>query len=118
VGRDKSVVALEKAMEADKDIFLVTQLDPPEDDPGRDDLYDIGVVATVLQMLKLPDGTVRVLVEGRHRAVLSSIEEADGYLTAQVEAQDDIEATGNEIEAMMRSVADQFEGYAKLNKKL
>jgi len=118
VGRDKSVVALEKAMEADKDIFLVTQLDPTEDDPGRDDLYDIGVVATVLQMLKLPDGTVRVLVEGRHRAVLSSIEEADGYLTAQVEAQDDIEATGNEIEAMMRSVADQFEGYAKLNKKL
>jgi ATP-dependent Lon protease len=78
VGRDKSVVALEKAMEADKDIFLVTQLDPAEDDPGREDLYDIGVVATVLQMLKLPDGTVRVLVEGRHRATLAAIGEGEG----------------------------------------
>ncbi|HEX7872472.1 MAG TPA: endopeptidase La [Sphingobium sp.] len=118
VGRDKSVVALEKAMEADKDIFLVTQLDPAQDDPARDDLYNIGVVATVLQMLKLPDGTVRVLVEGRNRATLDGVEEAEGYLAAVVSAQDDVEAEGTEIEAMMRSVADQFEGYAKLNKKL
>jgi ATP-dependent Lon protease len=118
VGRDKSVVALEKAMEADKDIFLVTQLDPAEDDPGREDLYDIGVVATVLQMLKLPDGTVRVLVEGRHRATLTAIGEGEGYVTAEVEALADLEAGGTEAEAMMRSVADQFEGYAKLNKKL
>jgi ATP-dependent Lon protease len=118
VGRDKSVVALEKAMEADKDIFLVTQLDPAEDDPGREDLYDIGVVATVLQMLKLPDGTVRVLVEGRHRATLAAIGEGEGYVTAEVEALVDLEASGTEAEAMMRSVADQFEGYAKLNKKL
>ena len=68
VGRDKSVVALEKAMDSDKEIFLVAQLDPAEDDPGRDQLYDLGVVATVLQLLKLPDGTVRVLVEGKQRA--------------------------------------------------
>src|SRR3546814_11864055 len=65
VGRDKSVAALEAAMEADKEIFLVAQLDPAEDDPERDDLYDMGVSATVLQLLTLPDGTVRVLVEGR-----------------------------------------------------
>ncbi|MFT3965000.1 MAG: endopeptidase La [Sphingobium sp.] len=118
VGRDKSVVALEKAMEADKDIFLVTQLDPAQDDPQRDDLYSIGVVATVLQMLKLPDGTVRVLVEGRHRATLEGVEDAGGYLGAAVSALEDVEAEGTEVEAMMRSVADQFEGYAKLNKKL
>src|ERR1700741_3771353 len=118
VGRDKSVVALEKAMEADKDIFLVTQLDPAQDDPARDDLYSIGVVATVLQMLKLPDGTVRVLVEGRHRAALESVEEAADYLGATVSTLEDVEAAGTEIEAMMRSVADQFEGYAKLNKNL
>ncbi|HEX7855994.1 MAG TPA: endopeptidase La [Sphingobium sp.] len=118
VGRDKSVVALEKAMEADKDIFLVTQLDPAQDDPARDDLYSIGVVATVLQMLKLPDGTVRVLVEGRNRATLEGVADAGGYLSAEVSAQEDVEVEGNEVEAMMRSVADQFEGYAKLNKKL
>ena len=68
VGRDRSVAALEAAMEAGKEIFLVAQLDPGEDDPQRDDLYDVGVVAQVLQMLKMPDGTVRVLVEGTARA--------------------------------------------------
>jgi len=118
VGREKSVVALEKAMEADKEIFLVTQLDPAEDDPARDDLYDIGVVATVLQMLKLPDGTVRVLVEGQYRAHLDSVEGSEGHLVASVARREDGEASGTETEAMMRSVADQFEGYAKLNKKL
>src|SRR5437867_5215171 len=70
VGRDKSVAALESAMAADKEIFLVAQLDPAQDDPQRDDLYDMGVVATILQLLKLPDGTVRVLVEGKARATL------------------------------------------------
>ena len=64
VGREKSVAALEHAMAGDKEILLVAQLDPGQDDPGRDDLYDLGVTATVLQLLKLPDGTVRVLVEG------------------------------------------------------
>ena len=73
VGRDKSVAALESAMAADKSIFLVSQLDPAEDDPDREALYDLGVVATVLQLLKLPDGTVRVLVEGRHRATLKTL---------------------------------------------
>ena len=73
VGRDKSVAALESAMAADKSIFLVSQLDPAEDDPDREALYDLGVVATVLQLLKLPDGTVRVLVEGKQRATLKTL---------------------------------------------
>src|SRR3546814_15972331 len=77
VGRDRSVAALEAAMEADKEIFLVAQLDPGEDDPQRDDLYDVGVIATVLQLLKLPDGTVRVLVEGKERATLLGLESED-----------------------------------------
>src|SRR6188768_2415826 len=68
VGRDKSVAALETAMAGDKTIFLVSQLDPAEDDPDADALYDMGVTATVLQLLKLPDGTVRVLMEGKQRA--------------------------------------------------
>ena len=126
VGRDKSVGALEAAMKADKEIFLVAQLDPSEDDPDRDDLYDVGVTATVLQLLKLPDGTVRVLVEGKRRATLVNLSEAAGdYLVADVEPVGDEEAAaaqaepiGNEVAALMRSVVDQFENYAKLNRKL
>ncbi len=118
VGRDKSVVALEKAMEADKDIFLVAQLDPAEDDPDRDALYDLGVIATVLQLLKLPDGTVRVLVEGKQRALLEDLTVEDGYVLANVTPRDEQEATGPEASALMRSVVEQFENYAKLNKKL
>ncbi len=118
VGRDKSVAALEKAMTADKEIFLVAQLDPSEDDPGRDDLYDLGVVATVLQLLKLPDGTVRVLVEGKQRASLGSLSETGDHLTATIIPIDDIEADDAEAEALMRTVVEQFEQYAKLNKKL
>ncbi|MES2157774.1 MAG: endopeptidase La [Pseudomonadota bacterium] len=118
VGRDKSVAALEAAMENDKEIFLVSQLDPAEDDPGRDALYDTGVVAVVLQLLKLPDGTVRVLVEGKHRAQLQTMSENDTYLVADVDPVEDIAAEGPEASALMRSVAEQFENYAKLNKKL
>src|SRR5690242_16736601 len=118
VGRDKSVAALEAAMNADKEIFLIAQLDPAEDDPGRDDLYDVGVSATVLQLLKLPDGTVRVLVEGKERASLEALEETGEYLTGTVAPVDEIAAEGKEIDALMRSVVDQFENYAKLNRKL
>jgi len=118
VGRDKSVAALETAMTADKEIFLVAQLDPAEDDPDRDDLYDMGVIATVLQLLKLPDGTVRVLVEGRQRATLETLEGAGDHLTGTVALIEDVEAEGPETTALMRSVVDQFENYAKLNKKL
>ncbi len=138
VGRDKSVAALEAAMADDKEILLIAQLDPSEDDPGRDDLYDLGVTAEVMQMLKLPDGTVRVLVAGRERARLETLEDAGTHLTATVSAvaTDDgqLDATRDavqagvekltpedlspEFKALMRSVIEQFENYAKLNRKL
>ncbi|MEZ5709853.1 MAG: endopeptidase La [Blastomonas sp.] len=118
VGRDKSVVALEKAMENGKEIFLVSQLDPARDDPDRDDLYDVGVVASVLQLLKLPDGTVRVLVEGGERATLQRLETRGDYVGAVVEPLAVPSVSGNEVSALMRSVVDQFENYAKLNKKM
>ncbi|HEX8420294.1 MAG TPA: endopeptidase La, partial [Sphingomonas sp.] len=118
VGRDKSVAALEAAMEADKEIFLVAQLDPAQDDPAREDLYEIGVTATVLQLLKLPDGTVRVLVEGKARGRLNELVEAGEFLTATIDPVEDLEAEGTEVAALMRSVVDQFENYAKLNRKL
>jgi ATP-dependent Lon protease len=122
VGREKSVAALEAAMAGDKDIFLLAQLDPGCDDPDRDDLYDVGVIATVLQLLKLPDGTVRVLVEGQERARLEGLrEEGIGsaeMIVAQVERLEPVIAAGTEVSAMMRSVVEQFGEYAKLNKKL
>ena len=128
VGRDKSVAALEAAMAADKEIFLVAQLDPAEDDPTREDLYEIGVTATVLQLLKLPDGTVRVLVEGKTRGRLSELDESGAYLTATIDvkpAESDegaLEEQDHDLKAqiagLMRSVVDQFENYAKLNRKL
>jgi len=118
VGRDKSVAALEAAMNDDKEIFLVAQLDPANDDPGRDDLYEIGVSAEVMQLLKLPDGTVRVLVAGKERGKLEGMEENGGFLTATVSPVDEKTVEGNEIQALMRSAVDQFENYAKLNRKL
>ncbi|MCA1654224.1 MAG: endopeptidase La [Sphingomicrobium sp.] len=118
VGREKSVAALEAAMASTKELFLVAQLDPAEDDPDRDALYDLGVIATAMQLLKLPDGTVRVLVEGVKRARLINLSERDGHAVAEVEEVDDLETAGPEAQAMMRSVIDQFENYAKLNKRL
>ncbi|MCK9542353.1 MAG: endopeptidase La [Novosphingobium sp.] len=122
VGREKSVAALEAAMAGKKDIFLLAQLDPGCDDPERDDLYDTGVIASVLQLLKLPDGTVRVLVEGQQRGRFEALHAENGengeMLVADVAALEEPEATGPEIAAMMRSAIDQFGEYAKLNKKL
>ncbi|HWI76641.1 MAG TPA: endopeptidase La, partial [Sphingomicrobium sp.] len=118
VGREKSVAALEAAMAADKELFLVAQLDPSEDDPDRDDLYDLGVIASAMQLLKLPDGTVRVLVEGAKRAKLVDLVERDGFVAAEIEEIDDQAAEGPEVQALMRSVVEQFENYAKLNKRL
>ena len=118
VGRDKSVAALEAAMAADKEIFLVAQIDAAEDDPARADLHEVGVTATVLQLLKLPDGTVRVLVEGRARARLGEMDAGGAYLSATIEPVADAVAEGQEVEALMRSVVSQFETYAKGNRKL
>ncbi|OQW43037.1 MAG: endopeptidase La [Proteobacteria bacterium SG_bin5] len=124
VGRDKSVAALEAAMADSKEIFLVAQLDPAEDDPARDDLYDVGVTADVLQLLKPPDGTVRVLVAGKQRARLQRLETLPGHLMAEVEllegdaGEEELAEQDRELIALMRSVVDQFENYAKLNRKL
>ena len=116
VGRDKSVKALEAVMHGDKTVFLLSQKNPADEDPAADELYDIGTVATVLQLLKLPDGTVKVLVEGQSRARLKSLS-GDDFLTAVVEPVDDVLGDATQIEALVRSAAKQFEGYAKLNKK-
>jgi ATP-dependent Lon protease len=122
VGREKSVSALEVAMAGSKEIFLLAQLDPGCDDPDRDDLYDTGVIATVLQLLKLPDGTVRVLVEGQQRAELKALTVQtanEGELVlAEVELVEPAEVSGPEIAGTMRSVVEQFGEYAKLSKKL
>lgn len=118
VGRPKSVAALEAAMEASRDIVLVAQLDPGCDDPAADDLYDVGVVAQVLQLLKLPDGTVRVLVQGKTRARLKGLENAGTHLVASVEPMVPETVGGSEVIAMMRQVVAQFREYAKLSNKM
>lgn len=118
VGRDKSVAALEAAMEASKDIVLLAQLDPGCDDPEGDDLYDVGVIAQVLQLLKLPDGTVRVLVEGQTRVRLAALENVGTHLVAEVETLEAETVAGSEVTALMRQVTEQFGEYVKLNKKM
>ena len=117
VGRDKSVKALEAVMHGDKTVFLLSQKNPADEDPGADDLYEIGTVATVLQLLKLPDGTVKVLVEGQSRGLLSSLDASGEYLSATVASVEEPEGDPTQVEALVRSAAKQFEGYVKLNKK-
>ncbi len=117
VGRDKSVKALEAVMQTDKSIFLLSQKNPADEDPTHEALYDVGTLATVLQLLKLPDGTVKVLVEGQQRAKLSSLDESGEYLVANVEAVSDEEPDGVEGEALMRSAQKQFETYVKAAKR-
>ena len=118
VGRDKSVRALEDVMKDDKQILLVAQKNASEDDPGKDDIYQIGTISTVLQLLKLPDGTVKVLVEGIQRAHIDEFTETDQFF--QVKADRITEQLGDEreLEAISRSVVSQFESYIKLNKKI
>ena len=118
VGRDKSVAALERAMAGDKSIFLVSQRDAALDDPGIDDMYRTGVVASVLQLLKLPDGTVRVLVEGGARAALLSLSNDGDVIQAHVETRDDVAGESGDLAALVRSTVEQFGEYAKLNKRL
>lgn len=115
VGRDKSVKALEAVMQTDKSIFLLSQKNPADEDPARDDLYDIGTLATVIQLLKLPDGTVKVLVEGQQRARLETLDESGEFLTASVQPVEDIPAEN--AEALMRTAVRQFETYAKSAKR-
>jgi len=118
VGREKSVRALEDVMKDDKQILLVAQKNAADDDPGKDDIYQIGTVSTVLQLLKLPDGTVKVLVEGMQRASIHSFTRTDDYFEVQATRIPEALGDEQELEAISRSVVSQFEGYIKLNKKI
>ena len=118
VGREKSVRALEEVMKGDKSILLATQKTSADDDPEPSAIYDVGVVATVLQLLKLPDGTVKVLVEGKRRAALLRFTRTEGFFEAETAALDEDGEDAPEAEALSRAVAEQFENYVKLNKKV
>ncbi|KZB72756.1 MULTISPECIES: endopeptidase La [Thalassospira] len=118
VGREKSVRALEDVMREDKQILLVTQKDAGLDDPAVEDLYEIGTVATVLQLLKLPDGTVKVLVEGGKRAEITGYVDNPEFFQAYGSVREDSDEDDSELEALARSVVTQFEQYIKLNKKI
>ncbi|MDO6445694.1 endopeptidase La [Colwellia sp. 1_MG-2023] len=118
VGREKSIRCLDIAMESDKQVFLVAQKDAAIDDPTDDDVYRTGTVATILQMLKLPDGTVKVLVEGVRRAEITAFIETEEYFTAAIDYLALETADVEHIEILVRSAISQFEGYVKLNKKI
>lgn len=120
VGRERSVKALTAAMQDGKRILLVAQKHADTDEPGTGDLYDVGTLASILQLLKLPDGTVKVLVEGAQRARIRSLDNSNDYLTAEFEpiAADEGQPGGSETDAVMRATVATFEQYVKLNKKV
>jgi len=118
VGREKSVRALEDVMKDDKQILLVAQKNAAQDDPGQEDIYVVGTVSTVLQLLKLPDGTAKVLVEGGQRARITGFTDRDEFFEAEAVSVDEEVGEAQELEAMGRSVVSQFEQYIKLNKKI
>src|SRR3546814_4143076 len=118
VGREKSVRALEDVMRDDKQILLVTQKDSGKDDPAPEDLFTVGTVGTILQLLKLPDGTVKVLVEGSQRARISEFTDNDEFFQAIAEVEPEEAVEAKETEALARSVVSQFEQYIKLNRKV
>ena len=125
VGSPKSIKALEAAMDAERRIMLVAQKAAAKDDPLVSDMFDMGCISTILQMLKLPDGTVKVLVEGHQRASVNRIEEGESHFTANVSpilsadvAEEKLRGKSSEIEALRRAVMQQFDQYVKLNKKI
>jgi len=118
VGREKSVRALEDVMKDDKQILLVAQRNAAQDDPAAADIYDVGTVSTVLQLLKLPDGTVKVLVEGVHRAKIKRFVDNPDFFVVEAQPVPEGEGEAQELEALSRSVVTQFEQYIKLNKKI
>jgi ATP-dependent Lon protease len=118
VGRDKSINALEEVMRADKHILLAAQKNAGDDDPATDAIYPVGTLASVLQLLKLPDGTVKVLVEGTSRARITRYTDNASYFEAEVEQVPEDMGAKDEIEALARSAVTQFESYVKLNKKI
>ena len=118
VGRQKSIEALEIAMAADKHVLLVAQKNPSLDDPKAEDLYSVGTIASILQLLKLPDGTVKVLIEGKERAQINKIEELDTYFKAQISPLSEVGVSGSEAHAMVSAAVSQFEQYVNLSKKV
>ncbi|HYP86437.1 endopeptidase La [Variovorax sp.] len=121
VGRPKSIKALELAMEAERRIMLVAQKAAAKDEPATDDMFEVGCVSTILQMLKLPDGTVKVLVEGQQRARVNQIVDHESHFSANVTPVEAVEVTSpanTEVEALRRAVMQQFDQYVKLNKKI
>ncbi|NIF26700.1 endopeptidase La [Pantoea sp. Tr-811] len=118
VGREKSIEALEAAMTGEKQILLLAQKNPADDDPGEDALYRVGTVATVLQLLKLPDGTVKVLVEGEQRGAVERFTEVAGHIRAEVSLIDETDSAERESEVFVRTLLSQFEQYVQLGKKV
>ena len=118
VGRDKSVRALEDVMKADKQILLLAQKNASQDDPAPGDIHEVGTIGSVLQLLKLPDGTVKVLVEGGRRARVQGFTENADFFEANAEILDETNNDPQELEALSRSVVAEFEQYVKLNKKI
>ncbi len=118
VGRDKSIEALESAMATDKQVLLVAQKNPADDDPKPEDVYGIGTISTILQLLKLPDGTVKVLVEGGARAKIDHIDTTENHFRAQVSQLTEEPLQTNEAEALISSTITQFEHYVSLSKKV
>ncbi|GER03100.1 Lon protease [Iodidimonas nitroreducens] len=118
VGREKSVRALEEVMKDDRPILLVSQKNAGEDDPSADDIYEMGTLANVLQLLRLPDGTVKVLVEGSGRARITRFVDNEEFFEASIEDVEEVPGNEKELQALKRSVISQFEHYVKLNKKI
>ena len=118
VGRKKSIKALDKAMEGNKQILLIAQKSPTDDDPGEDETYDVGTMANILQLLKLPDGTIKVLVEGTSRATVSNYREIDEMFVADAELIEPSVVDEHDMDVLARSAVNQFEQYVKLNKKV
>jgi len=118
VGRPKSIKALETAMESGKSIMLVAQKTAAKDEPTADDLYEVGCIANILQMLKLPDGTVKVLVEGTQRANITEVSEDDSHFMCEAVPVPPAPVESAETEALRRAIVSQFDQYVKLNKKI
>jgi len=118
VGRSGSVAALEAVLKDQSNIFVVTQREASVDHPEQDDFYEVGTIATIVQMLKLPDGTIKVLVEGTTRAKINSITNNDAFLEAEIEPLSDEEGDPHEIAALVKSIKENFDNYVKLNKKI
>ena len=119
VGRERSIAALESAMKDEKEIFMVAQKSAQKDDPGEDEIYRIGTIGIIIQLLRLPDGTVKVLVEGKKRGIVREYLPCDDFFLVRAE---DLEEIGGaedvKIEALMRSIRESFETYAKMTKKV